>query len=108
VALFTLLTLLPLAILTYAAISLGSDAVTREVRDQVQSSAALEARAVADQMGGISTQAAGFAKSSALLAAFGGSSGGNRNLPALQDEMEQILQSNPGFSSAAVLDAAGG
>ena len=105
--LFVLLTLLPLTLLTYASISLGSDAVTREVRAQVQSSAALEARAVVIRMSGIAAQADGFAKSSALLTAFGGGSGRNRNLPALQDEMEQILQSNPGFSSAAVVDTAG-
>lgn len=107
VALFTLLMLLPLTLLTYTAISLGSDAVIRQVRAQVQSSAALEARAVVIRMDGITAQADGFAKSSTLLTAFGGSSGRNRNLPALQDEMKQILQSNPGFSSAAVLDTAG-
>ena len=104
---FTLLTLLPLTILTYASISLGSDAVTREVRAEVQSSATLEARAVVIRMSGVAAQAGGFAKSSALLTAFGGSNGRNRDVPALQDETEQILQSNPGFSSAAVLDTAG-
>src|SRR5579863_5361070 len=102
--LFALLMLLPLTVLTYAAVSLGSDAVTREVRAQVKSSAALEARAVADQLDGVAAQAAGFAKGRDLLTALGGR---HRNLPALQAEVEQILQSNPGLSSVAVADTAG-
>jgi hypothetical protein len=44
-ALFVVLTLLPLAILTYAAITLSRNAVMREVRARVQISATLEAAA---------------------------------------------------------------
>ena len=101
--LFALLTLLPLTLLTFTSISLGTDAVAREVRAQVESSAALEARAEVIRMGDLSRQAERDAQSAALDIP----RGGRRNLPALQGELGQILRGSPGVSSAAVTDITG-
>jgi signal transduction histidine kinase len=105
--LFAVLTLLPLVVLTYAAITLSADTVGYEVRAQVRISAALEARAVAVRMDGVRGLVGSVVQRRSLLTQLGNGRPDPRDLSALQITMQQILQGNPGFASVAVLDPSG-
>ena len=106
-ALFAALTLLPVAVLTYAAVTLSGDALAREVRAKMRISATLEARAVANRMDGVRELVGSVAQGPSLIAALGNGRPRTRNLPALHDLMQRTLETDPGFSFAAVLDLSG-
>ncbi len=106
-ALFAAVTLLPLGVLTYTAVTLSSDAITQQVQAQVRNLAALEAHAIAVRMDDTRTLVGLSATGPALITDLGNGNPHSRNLPALQGVLQHVLTSDPGFASMGVVDPSG-
>lgn len=105
--LFAVITLLPLVVLTATALRLGTDAVTNEARARIQTAAVLEARAVDVRMSARRDLVAWFAGRGTLTVPLSHATPSARDLSALQLALEQIVSSEAGISTAAVVDPAG-
>ncbi len=106
-ALFALLTLLPVAILSYTAIALSSDTITHGVRAEAQALATLEAHTIADRMDSVRELVASGAANRTMIVALGNGHPGARNLPALRDVLQQTWKGDPGLAYASVYDLSG-
>lgn len=106
-ALFALLTLLPVAILSYTAIALSSNTITHEVRAEAQALATLEADTVAIRMDSIRELVGSSAANRSLIVALGNGHRGAGNPRALQDVLQQTWKSDPGFAYASVAGPTG-
>jgi len=103
-ALSAALTLLPLGVLTYVAVTLSSNSIAQQAQAQVRSLAVLEAHATAVRMDDIRTLVGLSAEDDALITDLGNGNPHSRNLPALQTVLQQILTSDRAFVSVAVVD----
>ena len=107
VALFVLVGLLPLALLTYLAISIATDAVTRQTDQHLSLSASVSAVYVGEQLQSLEGVVTSFAQKSELVAAAGDGTAQSMNLPAIQSSVEQLATVGPGVTGALLLDSAG-
>ena len=97
--LFVLLSLVPLAVLTGFTVHLASDAVGREVRARVRSTAAVSAVAVQKEMQGLGELVESFANRPTLLTAL--ADPGHYDLSQVDLHLTQLQQGRPGIATAS-------
>jgi signal transduction histidine kinase/CheY-like chemotaxis protein len=107
VGLFVLLSAVPLALLAYFSIALASDAVTREVKNRVSSTAAVSAVAVQRELEGVSELVASYARRPYLLSALGGGDPARYRNDQVLRTLKELYGSRPGITSAALADSSG-
>ncbi len=107
VAVLALLTLLPLGVLGFVAVSLAQDAVEREVREKVEATAVLEARAVALRMRAITDLAAVDATQRSLVEAVAPPGSTPPDTGQLEGMLAGYASADPGFVSAGLADPTG-
>ena len=106
-SLAAVLTLVPLAVLTYTAVTLSSDTVRGEVQANVKASSRLEAQVVQVRVQGLVEEVHGFEGDPVMIDALGGGRPASRDLPVLQALMNKFLQSDPELSFVSIDDPSG-
>ena len=107
VALFVLVGLFPLAALAYLAISIATDAVTRQTNQHLSLSASVSAVYVGEQLQSLEGVVTSFAQRRDLLAAAGDGTADRMDLPLIQSSLNQLWTISPGVAGAFMVDAAG-
>ncbi|HEU4488968.1 MAG TPA: ATP-binding protein [Actinomycetota bacterium] len=112
VAVFTLLGLLPLALLTYYSISVSSATVRREVKSRIGAATTVSAELVEQEMRGVQTLVESYARRPTLIEAMTslesskvGDALGQRRVVAAQ--VQELLIARPGISVTFVTDSGG-
>ena len=105
IGLFMLLSLVPLALVTWFTVRKASDAVTDEVMARVRSTAALSGVAIQKEMQGLGELVESYAKRPNLLAAIHPS--GHDDLAQIDAHLSQLQQARPGIATAFLADPTG-
>jgi diguanylate cyclase (GGDEF)-like protein len=107
VILFVLVGLLPLAALTSVAMSLATDAVTRETNEHLSLSASVSAVYVGQQLESLEAVTQSFAHRPEMLNAAGDGTAASMDLGAIQPILDQLGTISPGVAGALMVDGAG-
>ncbi|PIM68049.1 hybrid sensor histidine kinase/response regulator [Streptomyces sp. JV178] len=99
-ALWVLLGLLPLGLLTSSSVTLSDRAVRSEVRDRVETTAAVSRVVVEQQMGTLKQLVSAYAERPAIRASV--SSGDRAAGPGLTDALAELARMRPGISGVIV------
>ncbi|MDG5805255.1 response regulator [Streptomyces ossamyceticus] len=99
-ALWVLLGLLPLGLLTSSSVTLSDRAVRSEVRDRVETTAAVSRVVVEQQMGTLKQLVSAYAERPAIRASVG--SGDRTAGPGLTDALAELARMRPGISGVIV------
>ena len=105
ISLFVLVSVVPLALLTYATVHLASGAVRQEVEARLQSSAALSAAAVREEMRGVTDLAESYASRPHLAALLSRNAGFDQH--AVDVQLTQLWRARSGIASVMLTDASG-
>ena len=106
VAIFALLTTIPLALLTYASVTLSTSAVDQEVRAKLRSTTQVSAVAVQREMEGLADVVDAYASRPSLIAALGGGDSSRYDGPALVGQLAE-LNDRRGIGVTFLTDARG-
>jgi len=107
VAGFVLLSLLPLAVLTYTSIDVSQQAVRREVETHLVSAARLTSTLVEREAEGLARLVDAHARRPAFVAGFGGGDPARFDGSVIEPRLEQLVAAQPGISGALVTDVSG-
>ena len=107
VAVLGLATFLPLGLLSYSAITLGTRAVVHQAQAGVQASATIEAQTVFARMDGIRAIVRSIVLRPAIVDALGDGLQTTRDITALQRETDDQLAIAPPLASVGVTDSSG-
>ena len=106
-ALFVLLSLVPLALLTYFSLTLASDAVKRQVETRMKTTAAMSSEVVSEDMAGLSQVIASYAQRPSLVSALIDGNANGSELAFMQQILVELKRTRPGLQTAGFLDAKG-
>jgi signal transduction histidine kinase/ActR/RegA family two-component response regulator len=106
VALFVVLTVLPLGLLAYLSVDLASDAVTSEVRARLRSTAQASVVAVEKEMQGTAAIVTSYAQRPSLRAELA-SRGRGSDTREIVRHLRELKQVSPAFANTAVVDPRG-
>ena len=106
-AIFAVLTVVPLVLLTYFSVSLASDAVERDVETRVSATASLSAEVVRQELNGLTELVQSYAERPSLVAALD-----DQNLTAadrrvVQEALGELRRARHGIDTAAVVQPDG-
>jgi len=107
VALFVLLSVVPLALLAYMSVRLASDALEREVEARVRSSADASAVAVEKEMHGLLDLVSSYAARPTVTAALRNHRRSADGRTRLAFHLRELRRGRPGIATAGVVDPAG-
>ncbi len=106
-ALFVLLSLMPLALLTYSSITLSERAVRREVDTQLRSTSDMSVAFLEQHMGSLVELVNSFSQRPALIAALGDGNPANFDPARIQLHLSQLQESRAEIYGAFVTDLSG-
>ncbi|MHB8671872.1 MAG: PDC sensor domain-containing protein, partial [Acidimicrobiales bacterium] len=104
---FALLGLAPVAALTFSAITLSTHAVRQEVRSKLRASDVASARFVDEQIASLGRLTSSYARRPLLARAMGNGDPSKRDLPTVQGQLADYIDSRPGIKLAFLLDPKG-
>ncbi len=107
VALFVVLSLLPLALLTYSSISLSDRAVRREVGRQLTSTSAVSAAFLDQHMRGVAELTQSYAHRPSLVGAVGAGDPAHFDSAVIQLHLSQLQQARAEIQGAFLTDVSG-
>src|SRR5687768_11746946 len=107
VVVFTLLTALPLALLTLFSVRIASQSIDREVKARLTSSAALASTALRHEMGGLSQVVASYASRPALIEALTAKLPAQERQTRVRLHLHELRASRPGIATTFLADPAG-
>ena len=107
VALFTVLTLLPLASLAYLSISLATDAVSDQVESKLASTATANAASVDREIESLAELVGSFASRPLLRAALGAGDPARFDLAAVRFQLAQLQVARAGIATVFLVDPSG-
>ena len=105
--LFVLLSLGPLALLTYFSLTLASDAVRRQVETRMKTTAAMSAAVVGEDLNGLSQVVEAYARRPSLVAAMTDDVKGPSERAFVQVALRELRRARPGVHTAALVDVKG-
>src|ERR1700737_1223358 len=106
-ALFVLLSLVPLALLTYFSLRLASDAVKRQVETRMKTTAAMSSEVVSEDIAGLSQVIASYAQRPSLVSALIDGNANGSELAFMEQILVELKRTRPGLQTAGFLDAKG-
>jgi signal transduction histidine kinase/DNA-binding response OmpR family regulator len=106
-AIFALVSLIPLALLTYFSVSLAGDAVKRDAKARMSLTAALSAESVGQEMQGLKTLVESYAERPSLVAALSTGTLTPRERATLRRQLRDLQSAQEGIYTAFVADPDG-
>ena len=106
-ALFVVLSLVPLALLTYFSLTLASDAVRRQVETRMKTTAAMSSEVVNEDMAGLSQVIDSYAHRPSLISVLVDGTANGSERAFMQQTLVELKRTRPGLQTAAFLDAKG-
>jgi PAS domain S-box-containing protein len=107
IALFALLTLLPLATLAYLSVRLASDAVRKEIVARTETTASVSSTLIAEKMDGLRDLVRSYAERPFLIEALGNGDPSAYDRAAVALQVKQLKSATNGVGTAFISDAAG-
>ncbi|MDP8992400.1 MAG: ATP-binding protein, partial [Actinomycetota bacterium] len=106
-ALFVLLSVMPLGLLTYSSIALSERAVRREVDNQLRATSDMSAAFLEQHMADLAELVESYAQRPSVIAALGDGNPANFNSAVIQLHMSQLQQSRAEIYGAFLTDVSG-
>jgi len=106
-ALFVLLSFMPLALLGYSSINLSERAVREEVDTRLRSTSAMSAAFIDQEMGSVAELVESYAQRPSLMAALGDGTPAHFDSSLIQVQLDQLRQARVEFNGAFVTDLTG-
>jgi signal transduction histidine kinase/DNA-binding response OmpR family regulator len=105
--LFAVVALVPLGLLTYFSLTLAGGAVRREVERRVESSSALSAQVVREEMHGLATVVGSYAGRPSLIGAVDGPTPGRADRRTIRAALTQLREAHEEIYTAFLVDPEG-